>query len=66
MGPEMPAPALTAHRTLPQLLFTRETVRWAVTCLVAPFPHFFSIFFSLSSRDLENARRALEMLSASA
>ena len=60
MGPETPAPTLTTRRALLQLLFTRESVRWAVTCLVARFPRFLDFFvvlvfsiFSLSSRDLD-------------
>ena len=40
MGPEMPAPALTARRALLQLLLTQESIRWAVPCLVAQFPCF--------------------------
>jgi len=48
MGPEMPAPTLTARRTLPQLLFTRESVRWAVLCLVARFPRFLDFLIVLS------------------
>ena len=31
---------LTARRVLPQLLFTRESIRLAVLCLVARFPRF--------------------------
>jgi len=40
MGPEMPAPTLTARYALRQLLFTRESIHRAVPCLVAQFPRF--------------------------
>ena len=40
MGREMPAPMLTTRRALPQLLFTRESIRWAVQFLIARFPCF--------------------------
>jgi len=48
MGPEMPAPALTTRRALPQLLFTRESVRWAVLYLVTRFPRFSDFLVVLS------------------
>jgi len=48
MGPKTPAPALTARRALPQLLFTRESVRWAILCLVARFPRFLDFLVVLS------------------
>ena len=44
MGPERPAPALTTRHALLQLLFTRESVRWAIPCLVARFSSFFLDF----------------------
>jgi len=48
MGPETPAPALTARRVLPQLLFTRESIRGTVPCLVARFPRFLDFLVVLS------------------
>jgi len=48
MGPETPAPALTAHGALPQLLFMRESILWAVPCLVARFLRFLDLLIVLS------------------